>query len=166
MSSFNRVSFAACAVLLCGQLAGCVTAPEPVPSVGMSLGEMEKLSTEAEQALAANQLSEAGNLYVRIVTAYPDRAPAWFRLGTIYLRTKQQGAAQMAFEQSLRADPDMSKAYANLALTHLHQFRDAAMRALASPHVAEANKKALRTLLEDVNHTLEPAPRFTPAAAR
>ena len=127
---------------------------------------MVQLGIEAEHALAANRLIEAGALYVRIVSAYPNSAPAWFRLGTIYLRTNQLSAAQMAFEQSLRADPTLSKAHANLALAHLHQFRYAATRALSSPQVADANKAALRTLLVDVDHVLAPSPAFVPASSR
>ncbi len=127
---------------------------------------MEQLGVEAESALAANRLAEAGSHYVRIVTAYPNNAAAWFRLGTIYLRTGQLNLAQMAFEQSLRADPNLSKAHANLALAHLRQFRGSAERALTSPQVAEANKEALRVLLVDIKHALDPVPGFVPATAK
>ncbi|MES2320131.1 MAG: tetratricopeptide repeat protein [Pseudomonadota bacterium] len=165
MFAVNRLSVAACAVLLCGQLAGCAT-PAPVAPSAMSPAQMEQLGIEAEQAFAANRLAEAGGKYVRIVAAYPNSAPAWFRLGTIYLRTRQLGAAQMAFEQSLRADPNLSKSYANLALVHLQQFRNAATRAVDSPQVAEANKEALRTLLVDVDHALTPAPALAPVVVK
>lgn len=173
MFAVTRLSLAAGALLLCGQLAGCASvAPlsamsaAPAGSAAMSPAQMAQLGIKAEQALAANQLVEAGSSYVRIVRAYPDNATAWFRLGTIYLRTDQLDAAQMAFEQSLRADPNLSKAYANLALAHLQQFRRAATRALSSPQVAQANKAALRTLLVDVEHALAPPSALVPAARK
>lgn len=93
---------------------------------------------------------------MHIVTVFPDDARAWFRLGTIYLRTGQYGAAQMACERALRIDPGMSKAQANLALAHLHQFRVAALPAIDSPDIQKENRRALVGLLRDIDHAITP----------
>ena len=153
-------------MLCCSQFVGCASAP-PATAPAASQAEVDQIGSEAERALAANDLAAAGRGYVRIVTGYPNNAPAWYRLGTIYLRTNQHRAAQNAFEQSLRADPNLTKAYANLAIAHLGQFRVAAKRAVASDQVADANRRALMALLEDVNHALPPtlAPAGAPAQA-
>ncbi|WP_432382452.1 tetratricopeptide repeat protein [Duganella sp. P38] len=97
------------AVLLCLQLAGCATttpaasADTPIPAA------MEELGALAEQAIAIGDMRSAGRLYVRLVTAYPDSAPGWYRLGTVYLRTNQPGYAQQAFERALTLDPRLQK---------------------------------------------------------
>lgn len=158
MLTLPRFLVLACAALLAAQLSGCATrAPAPHASAAaMTPVQFEQLRIEAEHALAANDPVAAGKRYVRMVTAYPNHAPTLFRLGTVYLRTGQFEAAQRAFQETLRADPDITKAQSNLALTHLHLFRRAALRALDSPQVPEANKEALRTLLVDVGHGLGP----------
>jgi tetratricopeptide (TPR) repeat protein len=154
MFAVHRRFAAACAVLLSAQLAGCA-APAPAPA-DMSPAQFEQLGMEAEHALAANDTVAAGKRYLRMVTAYPNHAPTLFRLGTVYLRTGQLEAAQRAFQECLRADPRMTKAHANLALAHLHQFRGAAKYAMASEQVSDANKEALRALLHDVDDVLAP----------
>jgi len=109
----------------CLLASGCATRPLQEAGLAradgqsMTQGDAARLSVLAEKALAEGRLVEGGNVYVGIVTAYPDDAQAWFRLGTVYLRTQQYAAAQMACEQALRADPGMDKARANLALASL-----------------------------------------------
>ena len=139
-------------------------APQLAPGQNMTAEEAVRLSVTAEQAMAEGRLPDAGAAYVRVVTAYPDNAQAWFRLGTVYLRTEQYGAAQRACEQALRADPRMAKARANLALAHLYQFRAAAGPAVASNDVPIENRKALASLMRDLEHAL--APTTTPPIAQ
>lgn len=157
MRSGSRVSLIAAVVLCCAQLGGCASM-KPAPAPALTLEQVERIGNEAERALAANDLPAAGRGFARIVMAYPDHAAAWYRLGTIYLRTSQHHAAQQAFEHSLRAAPHVTKAYANLAIAHLGQFRSAAARALQSEQVSENNRLALSGLLQDVNQALPPAP--------
>lgn len=172
------VTFPITAALLvaCLVSGGCAThraaddAAQRAPGQTMTLPESVRLAAMAEQAMAENRLPDAGAAYVRVVTAYPDNAQAWFRLGTVYLRTQQYGAAQRACEQALRVDPRMAKARANLALAHLYLFRAAAAPAVASPDVPEENRKALASLMRDLDQALAPAtaaPRLpAPAASR
>jgi cytochrome c-type biogenesis protein CcmH/NrfG len=122
----------------------------------MTREDAMRLALDADRALVAGRVLDAGAAYVRIATAFPDDARAWFRLGTIYLRTGQYGAAQYACERALRFEPSMAKAQANLALAHLHQFRAAAALASASHDVPPENRKALRALMLDVDHALVP----------
>lgn len=156
------------ACLLAG---GCATRPVPdqglelAPGQTMTHADAARLSLQAEKAIAEGRLVDGGNVYVSIVTAYPYDGQAWFRLGTVYLRTQQYAAAQLACERALRADPGMGKARANLALAHLYQFRVAAEIAIASTAVPEANRTALTSLLRDVDHAFNPAQANAPAAA-
>lgn len=136
-------------------------AADATPVQTMTREDALRLASDADRALAAGRVADAGAAYVRIATAFPDDASAWFRLGTIYLRTAQYGAAQYACERALRFEPGMAKAQANLALAHLHQFRAAAAQAAASADVPPENRKALASLIRDVDHALVPA-----AAAR
>lgn len=155
MFAVKRLSLSAATALLWIQLAGCASVPPPAPG-SMSDARAQELATQAERALAANDVRKASERYIDLVAGQPDNAQAWFRLGTIYLRTNQLSAAQRAFEECLRADPSMTRANANLAMAHLAQFRMAAKRAVVSPGVTEANRAALLSLLEDVNHFLPP----------
>jgi cytochrome c-type biogenesis protein CcmH/NrfG len=155
------------AAVLC---VGCASrrAPNPalVPAAGhsMTLQEAAQLTGEAEQLVAERRLPEASTRYVRVVTAYPDNAQAWFRLGNVYLRGSQFGYAQRAFEQTLRADPQLTKAQANLALVHLYLFRVAANQAIVSDQVPEEKRKVFASLVRDVDHAITPG-GASPAAA-
>lgn len=168
MLVINR-SFVVVAALTVGLLAsGCATMPgqdatsEPAPAQAaaevpaMTLEEAARLSEEAEQHIVERRLSEANALYARIVKAYPNNAQAWFRLGTVYMRGGHYGYAQVAFQQALRADPLLTKSQANLALAHLHQFRAAAAQAVLSAQVPAENRKALASLVRDVDHAITP----------
>jgi Tfp pilus assembly protein PilF len=126
------------------------------PGQTMTLDEAARLTGEAEQLLFDRHLEQASALYARVVKAYPNNAQAWFRLGIIYLRGEQFQYAQQAFQQTLRADPRLTKAHANLALAHLHQFRAAAAQAVASPQVHSENRKALASLMRDIDNAVVP----------
>lgn len=164
MQVMNRRTIFA-ALVVCGLLGGCTTvAPPPaVPAAEqLSQAQMEALGVEAEQAIASGDYPNAIALYQRLLRAYPRSAPAWFRLGTVHLRMNQQRQAQYDFERALEADPSLSKANANLALTHLKQFRTAAASAIASDQVSEANRATLRSLMRDVDHALFPPANLPP----
>jgi len=170
----NR-SFMVIAALSVSLLAsGCASnptlesAPEPAAPAAappaLTVEEAAVLAEEAEQHIAARRLTEANALYARIVKAFPNNAQAWFRLGTVYMRGGHYGYAQVAFQQALRADPLLTKSQANLALAHLHQFRAAAAQAVLSPQVPAENRKALASLVRDVDHAITPG-GSTPATA-
>lgn len=113
----------------CLLASGCATLPLTdaglalAPGQSMTQGDASRLAALAEKAIAEGRLVDGGNVYVSIVTAYPDDAQAWCRLATVYLRTQQYAAAQLACERALRAELGMDKARASLALAHLHKFR-------------------------------------------
>jgi Flp pilus assembly protein TadD len=151
--------------LMSGLLGGCASAPPPdvIPAAEqLSQSEKEALAAQAEQAIASADYPRAIALYERVLRAYPRSAPAWFRLGIAHMRVNQQQLAQRDFERALQADPNLHKADANLALSHLKQFRVAAARAIASDQVSEANRATLRSLMRDVDHALYPAPELPP----
>lgn len=165
MLKVKRFILAATVIATSGLISACVTAPTAsvAPNESMSRIEMDQLVANAEQAITMNNLVSAIAMYKRVLTAHPDNASAWFRLGTVYIRSNQTILAQQAFEQALRADPNMTKAFANLALVHITQFRAAATAAINSDQVSEANRAALKSLLRDVDHTMSPVVS-TPAA--
>lgn len=139
-------------VLFACMLAGCGTPRNGPPR--LSSAEAERLVMRAERAIAQGDLAKAVADYVTVVNAQPDNATAWYRLGTVYLRQRKAELAQTAFEEALRGDPRLSKANANLAISLLLQFRDAATRAIASNDVPESNREALQALLRHVDRTL------------
>lgn len=147
-------------VILCCLVTGCVTTaciPDVVQaSPTMTWPEKEGHVLQAEQFIVAGNYPLAITHYESVVEAYPYEALAWFRLGTVYLRTEQVFQAQKAFERTLILDPDLKKAQANLALIYLKQFRVAALQAVDSNQISNANKIALNSLLRDVDHALPP----------
>ncbi len=148
----------------CCFLVGCSTGkPAVAPADQLSQAELDALSGQAEQEIALGRYPQAIALYERVVAASPRNAQAWFRLGTVRIKARQMRMAQYAFERALQVDPGMSKAQANLALTHLHGFRVAAAQAIASDQVSDANRATLRSLMRDVNQALFPAPALTQA---
>lgn len=153
-------------LVACCLLGGCTTVTPPVPPAPdqLSQADVDALGAQAEQEAGQGRFPEAIALYERVVTARPRNAQAWFRLGTVRLKARQMRMAQYAFEMALQVDPTMSKAQANLALTHLHEFRVAAAEAIGSEQVSDANRATLRSLMRDVNQALFPAPTLTPAA--
>ena len=160
----NRRAIGA-ALVVCCFLGGCST-PQPaaVPAADqLSQADMDALTGQAEQEIAQGHYPQAIVLYERVVAASPRNAQAWFRLGTVRIKARQMRMAQYAFERALQVDPGMGKAQANLALTHLHEFRLAAAPAIASEQVSDANRATLRSLMRDVNQALFPAPTLTPA---
>lgn len=123
-------------------------------AAGLEVGTLQAVAAQSAQA---GDFGQAIAIYQRMTAAEPGRAEVWFLLGGALLRNQQPEPAQRAFEQALRLDPKLSKAYANLALTHLAQFREAASRAIGSDQVSDANRVALRLLLRDVDQALFPA---------
>lgn len=147
-------------VILCCLVTGCVTTA-CVPDVlkaapTMTWPEKEGHVLQAEQFIAAGNYPLAIIHYESVVEAYPSESLAWFRLGTLYLRTEQVLQAQKTFERTLLLDPDSKKSQANLALIYLKQFRGAALQAVDSNEISDANRAVLRSLLRDVDHALPP----------
>lgn len=165
MLVLNRRAIGA-ALIACGLLGGCATVPPPAQVIPvadrLSAPEIQALAAQAEQAIARADYAQAVILYERALRANPRNAPAWFRLGTVHLKLNQQSLAQRDFERALMVDPSLGKAQANLALTHLRQFRVAAAGAIASEQVSDANRASLRSLMRDVDHALYPPANLPP----
>lgn len=163
----NRCAIGA-VLAACCFLVGCSTGKPAVAPAADQLSQAgtDALSDRAEQEIALGRYPQAIALYERVVAASPRNAQAWFRLGTVRIKARQMRMAQYAFERALQVDPAMSKAQANLALTHLHEFRVAAAQAIASDQVSDANRATLRSLMRDVNQALFPAPALTSAGTQ
>ncbi|WP_167226436.1 tetratricopeptide repeat protein [Massilia rubra] len=155
------------ALMCCSSFLFACATPAPAPHAAgpMSEAQMMQLAARAEQEIGAGRFGDAELRYVQIVHAFPANATAWFRLGTVYLRTNQVRQAQGAFEQALRVEPGMAKAHANLALAHAILLRGAAGIAVRSGDVAAPNRQALQALMRDVDHALGPQAPSSPQAA-
>ncbi|AMP00711.1 tetratricopeptide repeat family protein [Collimonas arenae] len=143
-------------------MSGCATVVETPAATGqMTDAEMQMLMFRADSAINGGQISAAEQLYSKVVAAYPNDASVWFRIGTAYLRADQAELAVVALREALRIDPTMEKAWPNLAIAHLSQFRFAANKALASKQLSESNRVTLKSLQADVAHAIAPAPEPT-----
>jgi len=157
MSVGKKIYSIVAIVIVSTSMSACVHRPpiaEDTAKPSLTPVEIGQLSANAEQAMAAQDYPKTIQLYQTIVNANPTVATAWFRLGIAYLRSDQLPQAQHAFEEAIRNDPSMDKTYANLAMTHLLEFRIIAQKALLSNQISDANRSALRSLIADVEHTL------------
>jgi predicted Zn-dependent protease len=110
----------------------------------------------AELAKASGDRPAATELYAEAVNAQPANAVAWCSLGTNYLDQNDVDLAVVALREAVRRDPSMQKAWSNLALAHVEQFRFAARNALSGKQLSEANRDALTSLLADADRTVGP----------
>ncbi|WP_211471239.1 tetratricopeptide repeat protein [Collimonas humicola] len=124
----------------------------------MNEAEMQALMIRADNALGGGQINAAEQIYAKVVAAYPNDASVWFRIGTAYLRVNQADLAVFALREALRIDPTMEKAWPNLAIAHLTQFRFAADKALSGKQLSENNRVTLKSLQADVDHAIAPPP--------
>lgn len=77
--------------------------------------EARKSVEHADKALHKNNLVEAEKDLKSALTAFPDYASAWFRLGLIYERQKQFQNAREAFTKAIAADDKFVNPYIRLA---------------------------------------------------
>lgn len=133
-----------------------MTVPAATSAEAQPMTHVE-MAEQAERSIAGGDFAAAIVLYERVVRDNPDNAMAWSRLGVAYLRSNQPRQGQWALEHAISIDPEMKKAYANLAMAYLLQFRTAAVQAIPSEEISDANRNALRLLLRDVNDALYPS---------
>jgi tetratricopeptide (TPR) repeat protein len=108
----------------------------------------------AELAKTSGDRASATQLYTEAVNIQPANGAAWFSLGTNYLHQNDVDLAVVALREAVRRDPTLQKAWSNLALAHLQQFRYAARNALSGTQLSEANRDALSSLLADADRTV------------
>jgi tetratricopeptide (TPR) repeat protein len=110
----------------------------------------------ADLAKASGDRASATELYSEAVNVQPANGAAWFSLGTNYLDQNDVDLAVVALREAVRREPSSQKAWSNLALAHLQQFRYAARNALSGKQLSEANRDALSSLLADADRTVGP----------
>ncbi len=165
-----------CLVLSLIALSGCAhdasrpnrpdAAPAVFPTVDSSARALSLLQA-ADLAKASGDRASATELYTEAVNVQPANGAAWFSLGTNYLGQNDVDLAVVALRESVRRDPSLQKAWSNLALAHLQQFRYAARNALSGKQLSDANREALSSLLADADRAVGPEAEVTaPAQAK
>jgi Flp pilus assembly protein TadD len=165
----DRRMWAVSAFSLCVFLSGCATMNNEANQVNadgsakMTEADMQLLLMRGEQSLAYGEVKSAENIYSKVVSAYPDNPQVWFRIGTSYLRAQQPDLAVVALREASRLDPKMNKAWSNLAIAYLEQFRGVAVRVIANDQTNDTDRITLKSLLADVDHAVVPAKTEKPA---
>jgi cytochrome c-type biogenesis protein CcmH/NrfG len=139
------------------------TAAAVIPPVDQD-ARASSLLQAAELAKASGDRPAATQLYTEAVNAQPANAAAWCSLGTNYLDQNEVDLAVAALQEAVRRDPSLQKAWSNLALAHVEQFRIAARNALSGKQLSEANRDALTSLLADADRTVGAEAPVPPAA--
>ncbi len=156
-------------------LSGCVhdvsrsnhqdAAAAVIPAIDPDVRALRLLQA-AELAKASGDRPAATELYTEAVNAQPANAAAWCSLGTNYLDQNDVDLAVVALREAVRRDPSLQKAWSNLALAHVEQFRFAARNALLGKQSSGANRDALTSLLADADRMVgaeAPVPPALPA---
>ncbi len=143
----------------------CLAACSHKPRVARDTVELTRWSQEADQYMQEKNYTQASHLYRQIAmsqTEPKDQAATWFKLGIIEMKRSDYPAARIAFESCLKSDANYDKAWANLALLNLLEFRRIAPKAIRSTSISVENRDAFTLLLQDVERALGPASGKTP----
>jgi len=82
-----------------------------------------KLHEEAERAYGANDMQLAEKDFKLLAESMPRDAEPWFRLGNIYARSNRVEDAIHAYREAVTRNPNLTKAWYNMALVQMHQAR-------------------------------------------
>lgn len=132
-------------------------APPAAAAAADPVARSVNLLQAADMAKVSGDRASATQLYTEAVNLQPANSLAWFSLGTNYLDQHDVDLAVVALREALRRDPTLQKAWSNLSLAYLEEFRLAARNALSGAQVTGANRDALSSLLADVDRVLGPA---------
>ena len=91
-----------------------VKAPEPLRRPGATASRMQSRFLAAVQAEEAGEKRQAMTIYEEITAAYPEYAPAYINLGTIYFHLRQFGRAEDLYRRATQADPQYVLAFFDL----------------------------------------------------
>jgi cytochrome c-type biogenesis protein CcmH/NrfG len=80
---------------------------------------------DANRAYTAGDIRHASELYESVVTAEPDDAEAWYRLGNARFRLQKPDEAVTAYEHAVKIRPDHAQALYNLGVVRLKQAQAA-----------------------------------------
>lgn len=116
---FSRLSLIAVMAALAG-CAGHRTLPAPDHAADAVRDEQA-----AHLAYASGDISHAAALYESVVTAAPDDADAWFRLGNARFRLQKLDDAGLAYERAITLKPGYAQALYNLGVVRLKQAQAA-----------------------------------------
>lgn len=145
-------------LLACLATAGCGSQPRPGPSILMSKQERlltaEKLAADAEEAMLDGDTSEAYQLYLRSVNAYPAYHPAWNNLGVLVMNEDSYLEAYDAFSRASAQETLDPRYEYNLGLIfyNRHRLQTAHAHFLAAlerdPNYLNALRGAIATAVE------------------
>ncbi len=126
------------------------------------------LKLGADDAYHAGDYAAAQAHYRVLVEAVPREADPWFKLGNIHARLGQPEAAVAAYQEALLRDPQLGKAWNNLAVIHLRQAVNAYLQLCRHTEPGAPLCARARTMISGVNGLLEPdaEPRPPPEPQR
>lgn len=94
------------------------------------------LQQEAETAYAAGRWDSAAGQYETLLKVEPESAVHWFRLGNALVRAQRLEAAESAYSAAVQRDPQLAKAWYNLAVVRLRLASTNLQRAATAPEGA------------------------------
>lgn len=118
--------------------------------------EQQATAELAEAAYLRSDWSASEQYYTRLVTAEPQQAEYWYRLGNIYAFTERPQAAEVVYREALRIDPGLTDAWYNLGLLQLKQaavsFGQLQLHADGDSETLDQGRTILRGILELIRY--------------
>ena len=134
-------------ILACVGLCSCAVKHDPIADL-----------TEAQRLYSQGDYQAAVKGYEALVRLQPQDGELWFRLANSYVRINQPETAIEAYRNALLRNPNMAKAWHNLAEVHLkmalHAYTEGQKYIAADDptlKVIESKQRQLRHLLEPSN---------------
>lgn len=101
-------------------LSACASAPESKANT-----QLFEVLKKADAAYSEANWLAAEQYYQQLIDKVPDDAYAWMRLGNTRLQQGRLKAAIIAYQESLRHDPEQPKPYYNLSTAYMLQAQQA-----------------------------------------
>jgi tetratricopeptide (TPR) repeat protein len=123
------------------------------------------LRNQADRAYTQGHLTQAAELYRKLIHAAPDDPLLWARLGNIDALNNHPKSAAQAFEKALRIKPNFAEVRYNFAMLRMKEAQAQLIAAENTPNLPPPLAARIRDLSAVVNGTRFDVPATAPTAS-
>lgn len=124
-----------------------------------------RLRNQADQAYTQGHLTQAAELYRKLIHAAPEDPLLWARLGNIDALNNHPKSAAQAFEKALRIKPNFAEVRYNFAMLRMKEAQAQLIAAENTPNLPPPLAARIRDLSAVVNGTRFDVPATAPTAS-
>ena len=123
------------------------------------------LRNQADRAYTQGHLTQAAELYRKLIHAAPDDPLLWARLGNIDALNNHPKSAAQAFEKALRIKPNFAEVRYNFAMLRMKEAQAQLIAAENTPNLPPPLAARIRDLSAVVNGGRFDVPATAPTAS-